>query len=118
MLFHYKWEVERVVDWDTIDIVFDLGFSIMRKERVRVARIDTPEITGSKAKDPKEKKAGLESKAYLEDLLERKWRTLFIHTEKLKKGRYNRIIWDLFFEDWENLSDSLVEAGHAKYVKY
>ena len=36
-------KVNRVVDGDTIDVTIDLGFDLMKKERVRVAGVDTPE---------------------------------------------------------------------------
>ena len=36
-------EVVKVVDGDTIDIIIDLGFDLTKKERVRLAGIDTPE---------------------------------------------------------------------------
>lgn len=36
-------DVVRIVDGDTLDVVFDLGFDILKRERVRVAGIDTPE---------------------------------------------------------------------------
>ena len=35
--------VDRVVDGDTIDVSIDLGFDLIKKERVRVAGVDTPE---------------------------------------------------------------------------
>ena len=36
-------EVVKVVDGDTVDIILDLGFGLFKKERVRIAGIDTPE---------------------------------------------------------------------------
>ena len=36
-------EIDRVVDGDTIDVTIDLGFDLYKKERVRVAGVDTPE---------------------------------------------------------------------------
>ena len=36
-------EIDRVVDGDTIDVTIDLGFDLFKKERVRVAGVDTPE---------------------------------------------------------------------------
>jgi micrococcal nuclease len=36
-------EIVKVVDGDTIDIVIDLGFNLSKKERVRLAGIDSPE---------------------------------------------------------------------------
>ena len=42
--YYYRCEVERVVDGDTIDVHIDLGFKvILRKQRLRLAGIDTPE---------------------------------------------------------------------------
>ena len=34
-------EINRVVDGDTIDVTIDLGFDLFKKERVRVAGVDT-----------------------------------------------------------------------------
>ena len=42
--FVYRVEtVSKVVDGDTLDCVFDLGFDVMVKHRVRMLGIDTPE---------------------------------------------------------------------------
>ena len=35
--------IDRVVDGDTIDVSIDLGFDLIKKERVRIAGVDTPE---------------------------------------------------------------------------
>ena len=53
------------MDGDTIDIIIDLGFDLTKKERVRLAGIDTPE---SRTRDLEEKKFGLEAKTFLEEL--------------------------------------------------
>ena len=39
----YVVEINRVVDGDTIDVTIDLGLDLYKKERVRVAGVDTPE---------------------------------------------------------------------------
>ena len=36
-------EITKVLDGDTIDVIIDLGFDLSKKERVRVAGVDTPE---------------------------------------------------------------------------
>ena len=36
-------EINRVLDGDTIDVTIDLGFDLYKKERVRVAGVDTLE---------------------------------------------------------------------------
>ena len=37
--------IDRVVDGDTIDVSIDLGFDLIKKERVRIAGIDTPAVS-------------------------------------------------------------------------
>ena len=55
-MYEYNCELDRVVDGDTVDVNIDLGFGIwLRKERVRVMGIDTPE---SRTSDPVEKVFG------------------------------------------------------------
>ena len=46
-------EINRVLDGDTIDVTIDLGFDLYKKERVRVAGVDTPE---KRTRDLEEKK--------------------------------------------------------------
>ena len=55
-MYHYKAVLVRVIDGDTIDVDIDLGFSLTKKERVRLAVIDTPE-TITKNLEEKKKKA-------------------------------------------------------------
>ena len=53
----------RVVDGDTVDVDIDLGFGVwMRKQRIRLYGIDTPE---SRTRDLEEKKYGLAAKDFL-----------------------------------------------------
>ena len=61
----YEYAVKKivyVVDGDTVDIEIDLGFNLTKKERVRLAGIDTPE---SRTRDLAEKELGLRAKDYL-----------------------------------------------------
>ena len=59
-------EINRVVDGDTIDVTIDLGFDLYKKERVRVAGVDTPE---KRTKDDEEKALGYDATHWLEDKL-------------------------------------------------
>ena len=36
-------KIDKVIDGDTIDVTIDLGFDLFKKERVRIAGVDTPE---------------------------------------------------------------------------
>ena len=51
-------EINRVLDGDTIDVTIDLGFDLFKKERVRVAGVDTPE---KRTRDLEEKALGIDA---------------------------------------------------------
>ena len=59
-------EINRVVDGDTIDVTIDLGFDLYKKERVRVAGVDTPE---KRTRDLEEKALGLDATHWLKEKL-------------------------------------------------
>ena len=62
-MHEYKCTMLRVVDGDTVDVDIDLGFGVwMRKQRIRLYGIDTPE---SRTRDLEEKKYGLVRKTFL-----------------------------------------------------
>ena len=60
-------EINRVVDGDTIDVTIDLGFDLLKKERVRVAGVDTPE---KRTRDLEEKELGIEATNWLKEKLD------------------------------------------------
>ena len=59
-------EITRVVDGDTIDVTIDLGFDLYKKERVRVAGVDTPE---KRTRNLEEKALGIDATEWLKDCL-------------------------------------------------
>ena len=61
-------EINRVVDGDTIDVTIALGFDLYKKERVRVAGVDTPE---KRTRDLEEKALGLDATNWMKKI----WRT-------------------------------------------
>ena len=85
-------EVVRVVDGDTVDVVFDLGFSLFKKERVRLAGIDTPE---SRTRNLEEKAMGLEAKDKVVHELTSAG-SIVCQTEK--EGKYGRILGWLYLD--------------------
>ena len=101
-------EVVKVVDGDTIDIIIDLGFDLTKKERVRLAGIDTPE---SRTRDLEEKKFGLEAKAFLERRLKDGFGSgLKVKTEK--DGKYGRMLgWVICGKT--NINEEMVYRGYA-----
>ena len=43
-MYEYKFELDRVVDGDTIDVDIALGFDVMlKKQRIRLHGLNTPE---------------------------------------------------------------------------
>ena len=109
--FVYRIEaVTKVVDGDTVDCVFDLGFDVMFKSRVRLLGIDTPE---SRTRDLEEKKYGLAAKEFLT-----KWVTsggLTIKTIKDARGKFGRILGELWCFN-TNVNEKMIEEHHA--VRY
>jgi micrococcal nuclease len=64
-MYEYKVDIVRVVDGDTVDVDIDLGFGVwLKKERVRIMGIDTPE---SRTRDKTEKIFGMAAKERLKN---------------------------------------------------
>ena len=100
-MYEYRCKIDRVVDGDTVDVDIDLGFGIwLRKERVRLYGIDTPE---SRTRDLEEKKYGLAAKSFVQDLLPvGSMQTL--RTRKDDKGKFGRILGE--FVVYDAITDS------------
>tara|TARA_A100000172_G_scaffold47064_3_gene29240 strand:- start:29 stop:469 length:441 start_codon:yes stop_codon:yes gene_type:complete len=100
-------EVLRVVDGDTVDILIDLGFGLTKKERVRVAGIDTPE---SRTRNLYEKYLGKEAAAFLEEEL--LFESIVIKTEK--DGKYGRMLGWLYKEGEDiSIQERMILKGYG-----
>ena len=108
-------EINRVVDGDTIDVTIDLGFDLYKKERVRVAGVDTPE---KRTRDLEEKALGIDAtnwlKQKLEDTIDGEYE-LTIRTElKGGVGKYGRLLGWLYIGDEEiSLNEMMITEGYA-----
>ena len=109
MYTYFVKSIDRVVDGDTVDISIDLGFDLTKKERVRLAGIDTPE---PRTKDTKEKELGYEAKEFLEIHL-MKASKLTVKTEK--DGKYGRMLGWLYKteEDEVSINELMIDKGYA-----
>tara|TARA_R100000781_G_C4072370_1_gene124903 strand:+ start:620 stop:1021 length:402 start_codon:yes stop_codon:yes gene_type:complete len=108
-MYEYKIkDVVKVVDGDTVDVNIDLGFNLTKKERVRVAGIDSPE---SRTSDGDEKKFGIESKIVLERKL-REAEVLTIETEK--DGKYGRMLGWIYADGSPvSVNQLMIDEGYA-----
>ena len=108
-------EINRVVDGDTIDVTIDLGFDLFKKERVRVAGVDTPE---KRTRDLEEKELGIEATNWLKEKLDGAITgddDLVIRTELVGgMGKYGRLLGWLYIGDSElSLNELMIEEGYA-----
>ena len=101
--YHVK-KICRIIDGDTIDVDIDLGFSLTKKERIRLAGIDTPE---TRTKDYEEKKLGVDAKEYLAMRLDA-CDNLVVKTEK--DGKYGRMLGWLF-DDNRSINRDMTDLG-------
>ena len=108
-------EINRVVDGDTIDVTIDLGFDLYKKERVRVAGVDTPE---KRTRDLEEKALGYDATKWLTDKLESAVSgsdDLVIRTELVGGvGKYGRLLGWLYVGDSDvSLNEQMIAEGYA-----
>lgn len=95
-MYEYRCTIDRVIDGDTVDVDIDLGFGVwLRKERVRMYGIDTPE---SRTRDLVEKKYGLAAKDFVLSFLP-VGSTQTLRTKKDDKGKFGRILGEFVVYD-------------------
>ena len=107
--------VDKIVDGDTIDVTFDLGFSICKSERIRVAGIDSPE---KRTRNLEEKELGIDASEWLEYKLEGAIageEDLVIRTElEGGVGKYGRLLGWLYVGDADvSLNEQMIDEGYA-----
>ena len=108
-------EINRVLDGDTIDVTIDLGFDLFKKERVRIAGVDTPE---KRTRNLEEKALGIDATNWLKDKLESTLSgddELSIRTELVGGvGKYGRLLgWLYVGEDTVSLNELMITEGYA-----
>ncbi len=107
--------MDKVLDGDTIDVTIDLGFDLYKKERVRIAGVDTPE---KRTKNLEEKALGIDAtnwlKKELEDVLAGD-DELIVRTELHGGvGKYGRLLGWLYVGDEElSLNEQMITQGYA-----
>ena len=108
-------KIVKVLDGDTIDVTIDLGCDLYKKERVRVAGVDTPE---KRTRDLEEKALGIDATNWLKEKLTETIQgddELTIRTElKGGVGKYGRLLgWLYVGESTISLNELMIEEGYA-----
>ena len=108
-------KIDKVLDGDTIDVTIDLGFDLYKKERVRIAGVDTPE---KRTRNLEEKALGIDAtnwlKKELEDVLAGD-DELIVRTELHGGvGKYGRLLGWVYVGDEElSLNEQMITQGYA-----
>ena len=108
--------IDRVLDGDTIDVTIDLGFDLYKKERVRVAGVDTPE---KRTRNLEEKELGIHATNWLKEKLDGAISgddDLVIRTELVGGvGKYGRLLGWLYIggDAASSLNEQMIEEGYA-----
>ena len=107
--------MDKVLDGDTIDVTIDLGFDLYKKERVRVAGVDTPE---KRTRNLEEKELGIDATKWLKKELEDVLAgddELIVRTELHGGvGKYGRLLGWLYVGDEQvSLNEQMITQGYA-----
>ena len=108
-------KINRVVDGDTIDVTIDLGFDLQKKERVRIAGVDTPE---KRTRDKEEKALGIDATNWMKEKLNEALKgddNLVIRTELVGGvGKYGRLLGWLYIGDEDlSINEQMIAEGYA-----
>ena len=108
-------QIDKVLDGDTIDVTIDLGFDLYKKERVRVAGVDTPE---KRTRDLEEKALGIDATNWLKEKLDSTIAgddELTVRTELHGGvGKYARLLGWLYIGDGSlSLNEQMITEGYA-----
>ena len=100
MNYQYKAKITNVVDGDTVDALVDLGFKVQIAQRLRLARVDTPERTQANYQTAKD---------FVKNLVEGKEVTITTH----KVSKWGYFLADVSIEG-RDVSDMLIAANLGK----
>jgi micrococcal nuclease len=109
-MYEYQAKILRIVDGDTLDVEISLGFEIYKRERLRLNRINTPEVHGADSVRGKQASRRVEALAPVGSMVS-------IRTIKDSQEKYGRYLAEVFIEQPGfhafNLNDTLVSEGLA-----
>ena len=113
-MYTYSAELIRVIDGDTLDLRFDLGFDISKVHRVRILGINAPE---TRTKDLEEKARGLAAKEFLRELLPLGDKKVYVRSVKKNwkksKDSFGRYLAHIATEEGYDIGKKMIDTGHA-----
>ncbi len=109
-MYHYHCTIVRIVDGDTVDVDIDLGFDIiLRKQRIRLFRVDTPE---KRTRNLREKHFGKLASRIVEELLPI-GEICEIETVLDNRGKYGRLLGTITNSDGVDVNQYLINHRYA-----
>ncbi len=112
-MYNYKAKVVRWIDGDTVLLDIDLGFYVTRQERVRLARINAPELNDAvpyKVRLAKHARSVARQFCPVGSMVT-------VTTSKNKRDMYARFIGEIIYNG-KNISDYLLQQGCVEEVKF
>jgi len=112
-MYQYNAKIVRWVDGDTVILDIDLGFYVTKQERVRLARINAPELNSQVPYQVRRaKSARAKAKKFAPEGSE-----VILSTSKNDIDRYSRYIGEITLNG-KNISDYLIEIKAVEEVKF
>lgn len=107
---HFRVDVNKVIDGDTLDVSFYLGLGIwLNNQRIRLRGINAPEMKGE------QRPMGIKVRDYLVNALQQA-EVIVAKTDEKSKGKYGRFLVILFAKTagkWVNVNQELIRQGAA-----
>ena len=106
--YDYRCKLVRWIDGDSCVLDIDLGFGLTKRETVRLAGSDAPEMHGQ------DKLAGEAALAFVISLVPvGELVTARTYKPSRSEDRYGRWLADVFLDLLTTVSSRMIEAGHA-----
>ena len=107
-MYKYNASLVKVIDGDTVDAIIDLGFKVSIRERIRLWKIDAPEI---RSKNNNEKTLGKLAKKRLKELLSKKKGKFKLISHGF--GKFGRCLGEIYVNN-RNINNLLLKEGLVK----
>jgi micrococcal nuclease len=104
--YRYKAKLGRVIDGDTLEMDIDLGFSVWVAVRIRLARINAPELNSP---SPEERAGATRAKEWL---IQRFASNRECRLQSRRGDKYGRWLGEITHDN-ANLSDEMLSLGLA-----